>query len=356
MSDIVFKNLKVNGVITDIVCRDGVIAKIGKTEQSGIDFGGKKVYPGLIDIHTHGIGGIDTMDAQPEKFTMLYAQNGTTSILPTTMTCTHEAIKAVLECPVPKNGANILGYHLEGPYINEKHIGAQNSECVRKPDINEFKCYDNIKMVTLAPEVDGAEEYIKQSKSVISIGHTDADYDETVKAAHAGARCLTHTFNAMPPLHHRNPGVVGAGFDENMYAQVICDGKHIHGSVIRILYKLFGAERMILISDSIRATGLPDGEYELGGQMMIVKNGTARTSGGALAGSTSTLLECVKKAIEFGIPEKDAFRMASQTPAELIGVKKGIIKEGYDCDLIIVDENNELCDVIIGGKLIREGK
>lgn len=311
-----------------------------------------KVYPGLIDIHTHGIGGMDTMDADFELMAKLQAKNGTTTFYPTTMTASHEAIMRVLTAPLPDNGARIEGFHLEGPYINEKYKGAQNSAYVRKPDSDEFKGFETVKLITVAPETEGAEEFIKNTDAVVCLGHTDADYETAMKAARAGARCLTHTFNAMPPLHHRQPSLIGAAFDSDMYAQVICDGKHIHPSAIRILYKLFGADRMVLISDSMRATGLADGDYELGGLTITVKDKTARTQDGALAGSTSTLFECVRCAIEFGIPEKDAFKMASEIPARLMGLNRGVIETGRDCDLIILNDKNEVDTVIIGGRII----
>ena len=346
-----FKNLNINGEVLDILCRDTKIKKIGRLAGDGIDFHGKQVFAGLVDIHTHGMGGIDTMDAELDKLSALYANAGTTTVYPTTMTAPHEDIVKVLNAPIPQNGAKIAGIHLEGPYISEKHKGAQNADFIRLPDITEFQDYDRTKIITLAPEVSGATEYIKNTDMLVCVGHTDANYETTVKAAEAGARCVTHAFNAMPPLHHRMPSVIGAAFDKDMYIQVISDGKHIHPSVIRMLYKLFGAGRMILISDSVRATHIPDGTYEFGGQEMTVTNGTARMSDGALAGSTSTLLDCVKCAVDFGIPEKDAFKMASETPAKLLGLNCGKIAEGCDCDLIVFDDNGNLDTVIIGGEI-----
>lgn len=352
----VFKNLNLHGNITDIVCRDGKIEKIGNSELDGIDFHGLSVYPGLIDIHTHGAVGADTMDDTPEILSVFEAEHGITSFLPTTMTVSNEALSSVLNKPLPKvSGAQILGYHLEGPYINEKYKGAQNSKYIRNPDTEEFSEFQNIKIVTIAPELENSINFIKNSDAVVSLGHTDADYKTALAAADAGAKCITHTFNAMPPLHHRMPAVIGAAFDRNMYAQVICDGIHIHPSVIRILYRLFTPDRMILISDSMRATGLPDGNYDLGGQNIIVKNKIARTEDGALAGSTSTLFDCVKSAIAFGIPKDDAFKMASETPAKLMGFNKGVIKEGYDCDLLILDDKLNINAVIIGGKIFNNG-
>ena len=349
----VFKNLCVDGKRTDITAENGIISEICDAQEPGIDFHGMKVYPGLVDIHTHGMGGMDTMDADFELMAKLQAKNGITTFYPTTMTASHEAIMRVLTAPLPDKGAKIAGFHLEGPYINEKYKGAQNSYYVRNPDSDEFKGFENVKLITIAPETEGAEEFIKNTDAVVCLGHTNADYETAMKAARAGAKCLTHTFNAMPPLHHRQPSLIGAAFDSDMYVQVICDGKHIHPSVIRILYKLFGADRMVLISDSMRATGLADGDYEFGGLTITVKDKTARTQDGALAGSTSTLFECVRCAIEFGIPENDAFKMASQTPARLMGLNRGIIEAGRDCDLIILNDKNEIDTVIIGGNILR---
>lgn len=351
----VFKNLNINGEICDVSCIDGKIEKIGKIDAEGIDFNGKRAFAGLVDIHTHGIGGSDTMDADFTEMVKLYAQSGTTTVYPTTMTLPCEEIAKVLTATIPKNGAKIAGIHIEGPYINVKYKGAQNSEFLKLPDINDFKGYDKAKIITLAPELLGAIEYIKNSNMLVCIGHTDADYDTAVKSADAGARCVTHTFNAMPPFHHRMPSVLGAAFDRDMYVQVICDGKHIHSSTIRMMYKLFGADRMILISDSMRATGLPDGKYEFGGQEITVTNGTARTSDNVLAGSTSTLFECVKCAIKIGIPEADVFKMASETPAKMLGLSCGKIAEGYDCDLIVLDDDNNIDAVIINGEILKGG-
>ncbi len=353
-----FKNLNTNGEILDILCRDTKIEKIGKfdgdTKIDSVDFHGKRAFAGLVDIHTHGMGGIDTMDAELDNLSVLYANAGTTTVYPTTMTAPHEDIVKVLTAPISENGAKIAGIHLEGPYISEKHKGAQNADFIRLPDITEFQGYGRAKIITLAPELSGAIEYIQNTDMLMCVGHTDADYEIVSLSADAGARCVTHAFNAMPPLHHRMPSVIGAAFDKDMYIQVISDGKHIHPSVIRILYKLFGADRMILISDSVRATHIPDGKYEFGGQEMTVINGTARMPDGALAGSTSTLLDCVKCAIDFGIPETDAFKMASETPARLLGLNCGKIEEGYDCDLIVLDEDNNIDTVIINGKIFKE--
>ena len=350
---IIFKNARIGNDSVDIRVIDGVIAEIGKIDGDGIDLKSMTVRPGLVDIHSHGCIGCDTMDGDKLcEMSQYIAKHGVTSWLPTTMTESMDDIRRAVNIDIPQTeGAEVIGFHAEGPYISAKYKGAQNERYIKNPDIDEFKSLKNIKMVTVAPETDGALDFIRKCDACVSIGHTDADYDCAAKAIDCGAVCLTHTFNAMPPIHHRKPGPIGAALDKNIYIQVICDGLHIHQSVIRMLYKLFGSDRMILISDSMRATGLPDGEYEFGGQTVTVKNSVARVADGALAGSTSTLMTCVKKAIEFGIPEDEAFKMASETPAKLIGVKKGKIAVGYDADLIVLDNNNNVKAYIVGGKM-----
>ncbi len=351
----VLKNAYLNGTVQDIVTENGKIIFIGKTADDGIDLKGSRVYPGLIDIHCHGCLGYDTMDGDKLNEMSVYeAENGITSWYPTTMTTPYEAIKKVTDADISNiYGANILGFHLEGPYIAEKYKGAQNSKYIAKPNIEEFNTFNNAKLITVAPEVKGCPEFIKECDAVVCIGHTDANYDEAVRAFDCGAKCLTHTFNAMPPLHHREPGVIGAAITEGGYAQVISDGLHIHRAGVLALYRIFTSDKMVLISDTIRAAGMPDGEYELGGQQMTVKNGVARVPDGALAGSTTNLFGCVKKAIEFGIEPNEAFKMASLTPAKLMEIDdcKGKIEVGYDADIIAIDENFNLMFSMVGEKV-----
>lgn len=347
----IYKNLIFNKEIVDIISENGKIIKIGKTDLPGADFSGCTVRPGLVEIHSHGAAGYDTMDASIEELSVFQAKNGVTAFYPTTMTESFERIKNVCDTDITNvTGAKVLGFHLEGPYISVKHKGAQNEKYIKTPDIDEFKLFKNVKLVTVAPEAENAFGFIKNCAAKVCIGHSDADYDTAVKAIECGAGCLTHTFNAMTPLHHRNPGIIGAAADRRIYVQVICDGLHIHPAIIRMLYKLFGSERMILISDSMRAAKLSDGKYEFGGQEVFVQNGVAKTVDGAIAGSTTTLFECVKHAIEFGIPEEEAYKMASQTPAEYMEINKGKIQEGYDCDLLILNPDGTIRTVIIEGK------
>ncbi|MBR4761395.1 MAG: amidohydrolase family protein, partial [Clostridia bacterium] len=247
------------------------------------------------------------------------------------------------------DGANVLGFHIEGPYISAKKAGAQDTQFIRKPDIEEYRQLKNVKMVTIAPEVPGAIEFIGLCDAICSIGHTDCDYDTAISAIDAGANCLTHTFNAMPPMLHRAPGPIGAAIEKGIYAQLICDGLHVAKGAVWSLYKALGAERVCLISDSISPAGLCDGEYKSGGLSVTLKGGECRLENGTLAGSTSFLLDCVKCAIKFGIPEADAFKMATETPARLLGVNKGKIEVGYDADIIVLDDNYNLINTVIGG-------
>lgn len=349
-------NADINGELKSIVTENGKIASVGDNRRNGdIDACGNRLIPGLIDVHTHGCIGMDTMDADFEPMCRFYAEHGTTSFLPTTMTMGYESLLKVTNAKTDFKGADILGFHFEGPYISEKHKGAQNEKYIKDPDIEGFSQFGNVKMITIAPERQGSMEFIKAvtPDCIVSIGHTDCDYDTANEAIKNGASCLTHMYNAMPPFHHRNPGPIGAGFVNRIYTQVICDGFHISRPGVLAAYKMFGADRMILISDSIRSAGLPDGEYESGGLRVFLKDGAARLADGTIAGSSATLLDCVKTAVRFGIPFSDAVRMASRTPAEMLGIKKGQITPGFAADLLIVDKNIDIKAVIINGEVFK---
>lgn len=349
----ILKNLLFEGKLTDITIENGTIIAIepASDQTMGEDCTGLSVIPGLVDMHSHGCVGKDTMDGEFEEMCAFLAKNGTTSWLPTTMTQSYEAIKKVTEGKTDVPGTRILGFHMEGPYINAKKKGAQNGQFIKNPDLAEFKSMKGMRVVTIAPELEGSMDFIKECGALVCIGHTDADYDTCIKAIEAGANCLTHTFNAMPPIHHRDPGPIPAALEKNIYVQAITDGLHLHPAIVMMLYKMFGPERMVIISDSMRATGLGDGMYEFGGQDIEVKNGVARTMDGAIAGSTSTLWYCVKQAVSFGVPFDDAVRMATTTPADMIGAeKKGRIAVGADADLLLLDKDCEIAKVMIAGE------
>ena len=350
-------NLLLNGRLCSIEILDGRIASIVKGAHDGIDCGGLTVIPGLIDVHTHGYMGRDTMDGDFEGLCRLYAEIGTTSFLPTTMTLPEKALSRVCNESVERHsGANILGIHLEGPFINADTAGAQAPQYIRPPSVEEFRTYKNVAMITVAPEVCGALEFIREvsGDTVVSIGHTACDYECATRAIDLGARCLTHTFNAMTPFHHRKPGPIGAAAERHIYAQIIGDGHHVAAATLLMAYRIFGPERLILISDSIAPAGLPDGEYTSGSLSVSARDGKLYLSGtDTIAGSGSTLLEIVKYAISIGIPQNDAVRMASETPAEMLGVNKGKIAVGYDADLLLVDGELNLKHVLIGGEFFK---
>lgn len=345
----------IGGQLKDVLIEDGKIITVSdKPLDKGIDLEGKVLIPGLIDVHTHGCIGFDTMDADFEQMCRFYAEHGTTSFLPTTMTMDYDSLSNVVNAKKNFAGAQILGFHFEGPYISPKYKGAQNEKYIKNPSVKDFKRFHDVKMITLAPELEGSMEFIDavSDECIISIGHTDCDYETAINAINHGACCLTHTYNAMPPIHHRNPGPIGAAVEKHIYAQLICDGFHIAKPIVLATYKMFGADRMVLISDSIRPAGLPEGEYESGGLPVFVRNNTIRLKDDTIAGSYVMLWDCVKKAIEFGIPFADAIKMASQTPAEMLGIKKGKIKEGYDADLLVIGDNLKIENVIINGNFI----
>lgn len=310
------------------------------------DAGGARVFPGLVEIHAHGCGGHDTMDGDAlSAMAADFHRAGVTTWYPTTMTESTGRIRAALSQTTDGRGARIPGFHLEGPYISRIYKGAQNEAYIKAPDEAEFASFPNVALVTVAPELPGAMEFIRRAAARgirVSIGHTDCDYDTACAAFDAGAVCLTHTCNAMHPFLHRAPGPIGAAIDKHAYVQVIADGLHLHRSMVTMLYRTFGRDRMILISDSMQATGLGDGDYCFGGQPVAVRAGVARTADGALAGSTTTLYGCVRQAVAMGIPEEDALYMATVTPARMMGLRAGEILPGYAADFILLDQQGNL--------------
>jgi N-acetylglucosamine-6-phosphate deacetylase len=353
-------NVTYKGKPCNIAVKNGKIHAIYKGDimprekfDKIIDAEGKIIVPGLVDVHCHGCMGLESTDGVDalKEMSKHWAECGVTSWYPTGCTIPVKDIKKAFSFIPETDGANIVGYHSEGPYICHKYKGAQDPNNIVRPNISDFDDVDNIKLITLAPEVDGALDYIKNSKALVVVGHTEATYDEAMAGFKAGAKCVTHLFNGMPSLHHRQPSILGAAYDSGAYVQIICDGMHIHPSVIRLTYKLFSSKRMILISDAIRPALLADGDYDSGGLSVTVKNGKATLKGtDTLAGATTSLYGCVQKAIEFGIKPEEAYKMASTTPSEMMGIKKGKIKKGYDAEFLLLDSEWKLKDVLILNK------
>ena len=348
------RNAKLKHGVFDILISDGVIKEIGHIGGTGdIDAAGKTVIPGLVDTHLHGFSGLDVADCRLREMSMALAKAGTTCWLPTAMTDSVENLEKITSQALPDEGAVVAGFHLEGPYISKNRKGAQNEAYIKTPDIEEFKRFKNVKKITVAPEVDGMEQFIKEAGCVVSIGHTDCNYEQAITAINAGADCLTHTFNAMPPMLHRAPGPIGAAVEKGIYAELICDGRHVSKAAVVALYKMFGADRLILISDTIRPAGCPDGVYDSGGLEVFMKDGIAALKDGTLAGGSQPLLYGVKKAVEFGIDFYEAVKMATETPARSLGLNKGRIEPGFDADLLILESDMTVCKTVIGGRVIQ---
>lgn len=333
-----------------------------------IDAHGKYVSPGFIDIHIHGSGGKDVMDGELADLKIIseaIAKNGVTAFLPTTMTMEKGKIYKALDTVrlAMKNnikGAKILGAHMEGPFISEKYKGAQKKDYILKPNFEFIKNYlDIIKIITMAPEEDFEFKFIKQVKNnssiVLSMGHTNADYETAMEAVRAGISSATHTFNAMTALNHRKPGVVGAVLKSNINFELIADTVHTHPAIFQILLNAKGKEKMILITDCMRAGCMENGDWELGGQKVIVANNSARLVDGTLAGSILTLNKAVFNILKnTDLEIYEAVALASINPAKLINVdkKKGSIKIGKDADIVIFDQEFKISLSISEGKII----
>ena len=347
-----------------------VISKERLSKQKGdfvLDVHSFWVLPGMIDLHIHGSLGSDTMDATPEALHTMasyLAVHGVSAYYPTTMAGTQNAINIAINnvknTSQPVNGAQHLGVHLEGPYLNTSHKGAQPASYLREPNPDEYSEWINsgvVKLITVAPEIPGMMDFIEQGIRQgieFAVGHSNASYEQVVEAAEHGLRQATHTYNGMLGLHHRAPGTVGGVMmDDRIYAQVIADGVHVHPQMIRILLRIKGIERVILISDAIRAAGLRDGDYDLGGENVHVNNGIARNSDGNLAGSTLTLDQAVRFVVtNCGVPLQRAIQMATLTPAKAMGLRKGRLKETYDADITVMDSDLKVRMTIISGRIV----
>lgn len=364
----------------DVVVKDGCFDSVlertadtdaanDSTQQEIIDASGLIMIPGLVDIHFHGCRGADMCDGTVEALdviTSYEASVGVTSVCPATMTIPRDELLCVMKNAgdyTYHGGAHLVGINMEGPFISPSKKGAQAAENIMHCDYEYFRQLQDaanglIKLVDIAPEEPGAFEFIDKAKdeTVISIAHTAADYDTAKEAIEHGASHATHLYNAMPSLHHRNPGVIGAVRDsQKCHVELICDGVHIHPSVIRATFAMFGAERMILISDSMRATGLEDGEYTLGGQPVTVRGNLATLHDGTIAGSATNLMDCMRFAInEAGISLEDAIMCATANPAKEINIfdEAGSISVGKKADFVLLNNALDIVSVYIDGKEI----
>lgn len=346
------------------------ITGFGAADLPGdVDAGGCYVIPGLIDIHTHGAMSEDASDGKASGLPIMsryYAAGGVTSWCPTTMTLKEPVLKDAMETirdfVRPEDGAKVAGVNLEGPFLCYAKRGAQAAENLHAPDIDMFRRLNEasggqIRLVTVACEEPGAIEFIREAsrECTVSLGHTTADYDTAMAAYEAGASHATHLYNGMPGLLHRAPGVIGAACDAGASVELICDGLHIHPSVIRLTHRLFG-EKLVMISDSLRCAGMPDGDYTLGGQPITMKNGKAVLTGtDTLAGSSIHLMDAVRRSVSFGISLEDAVFAATLAPARAIGMDRqiGSLDVGKYADMCILDKELNVKSVLINGRIVK---
>lgn len=347
----------------EIVFDEGVIREVNLCDEPSLSLEEKAhfIIPGLIDIHTHGSLGHDVCDGDfsgLEAMADFLVSRGTTSFFPTTMTLSKERLVDVLKNikTVGEIRKEIKGVYLEGPFISYEKCGAQNKSFISKPDGTMMREFDEasgdlIRFVAVAPEVNGAMEFISENhnKYVISLAHTASDYESAKCALDTGASQVTHLLNGMREFLHREPGVMGAALDsEGVTVELIADGNHVHPSMVRAIFRLFGAHRVILISDSMEATGMPDGGYELGGQAVTKTGNLATLSDGTIAGSVCTLFDCVISAVGMGISLEDAIISATMTPAIKAGIydRVGSIEPGKEADIVVFDKDLNILEVI----------
>ena len=329
-----------------------------------IDFAGDYLVPGFTDVHIHAYMGMDVMrgEADVRHMSRELKKAGVSAFCPSTVSASPadtlkalRGIKAVMDNP-EKDGAKVLGAHMEAPFMNKEKCGAQLPEFFVLPTMAAFdemtkECKPIVRLITLAPELDGAMAFIKELSDMgitVSIGHTSANAKTAHDAANAGATHVTHTFNAQTPLNHREPGVPGAALcDDRLYAEFIADGVHLHSDILKIAARCKGREKLVLITDAMEATGMPDGEYQLGGQVVFVKDGAARLKDGVLAGSTLLMHRAVSNMAAWGIPFEDAVAMATVTPAASINVKHEGIERGAELPFNRFDSEGQYIQTIL---------
>ncbi len=360
-----------------VVVENGRITGIGKeilsvpADEETIDLSGLTLFPGFIDIHVHGANGADTSDANVQGFETVsryLASHAVTSFCPTTMMISKEDLKHVLMASEVFQeqdtlGAKMIGLRLEGPFLSKEKCGVQNTDYAELPSVSYMEELlagfpeDMVKIVDLAPELSGADAFIADMKDkfIISIAHTNATYAQTKAAIDAGVHHGTHLFNAMGPLSHHEPGAVGALLtDERATCELICDGMHVHPSVLSIAWKSLGEDRAVVVSDAMRAAGMPDGEYSLGGKPVRVVNGRTDMGDGKLAGSTTDLLSEFKNLLSWEMPLRAALKACTINPAKVLGIEKqvGTLEPGKFADMVAFDNEFNVKKVWVRGRLV----
>lgn len=349
------------GFVERDLCTEGMLISENSGDDVVIDAADCYVIPGLVDVHFHGAVGEDFSDASAEglqKIADFELSEGVTYICPTGMTLLEDQLTKVCKTTAAHRksnptGAEVVGIHLEGPFLCVAKKGAQNEAFLHEPDVAMLRRLNEasegcVKLVTVAPEEPNGIEFVREASKdgiTVSLGHTIANYDVASAAYAAGASHATHLYNGMPSFLHRDPGVIGAACDApHVKAELICDGIHIHGSVVRTTFKMFGKERMVIISDSLRATGMPDGIYPFGGQEIEVHGNRATIAGHpeTLAGSVTSLMGCMRKAVEFGIPLADAVRASSYNPAQQIKIddRCGSLEVGKEASIVLLNKED----------------